>query len=387
MAQESPLPDRTTQNGERFGSAAPEDLPAVLPENDFTRWLNRKRVRVYGWLDGGFTYSSAGSGPLAIGPTPNRFGDQFDFNAAWLIIERRPTQEGWNWGFRCDFFAGSDAALLRPLNSFGPQGTRLGTDFRQLYLSVHMPLLSKGGVDLQVGRQNVPIGYESVMAPYRTFYSNTYFWLSYQVGSTAAIATWHAAKQLELLGGVVLGYNTIFELRGRGPSYVAKTTYFVGREQQTTLIAAVYSGPEPVPVAKGHLGSWQTVADFEVRHSWSERLTQIFQANFYWDANDPSLTRTSSAQGASTTAIFHVNKGLDLDARGELFRDEHGARTGIPGTYGETTIGLNLMPVSWMNLRPEVRADFATQPSYGTVGSANHKRNQLTAACDFLIKF
>jgi hypothetical protein len=93
---------------------------------------------------------------------PNRFGDQFDFNAAWLIIERRPTQESWNWGFRCDFFAGSDAALLRPLNSFGPQGTRLGTDFRQLYLSVHMPVLSKDGVDLQVGRQNVPIGYESV---------------------------------------------------------------------------------------------------------------------------------------------------------------------------------------------------------------------------------
>jgi hypothetical protein len=43
-AQESPLPDRTTQNGKRFGSVAPEDLPAVLPENDFTRWLNRKRV-------------------------------------------------------------------------------------------------------------------------------------------------------------------------------------------------------------------------------------------------------------------------------------------------------------------------------------------------------
>jgi hypothetical protein len=250
-----------------------------------------------------------------------------------------------------------------------------------------MPVLSKGGVDLQVGRQNVPIGYESVMAPYRTFYSNTYFWLSYQVGSTAAIATWHATKQLELLGGVVLGYNTVFELRGRAPSYVAKTTYFIGPEHQTTLIAAVYSGPEPVPVAKGHLGLWQTVADFEVRHSWAERLTQVFQANFYWDANDPSFTRTSSAQGASTTAIFHVNKGLDLDARGELFRDEHGARTGIPGTYGETTIGLNLMPVSWMNLRPEVRADFATQPSYGTVGSANHKGKQLTAACDLLIKF
>jgi hypothetical protein len=82
---------------------------------------------------------------------------------------------------------------------------------------------------------------------------------------------------------------------------------------------------------------------------------------------------------AATTAIFHLNKILDLNTRGECFDDKQGARTGIAGTYGETTIGLNVMPVSRINFRPELRGDFATQPSYGTVGSAHHKENQVSA--------
>jgi Putative beta-barrel porin-2, OmpL-like. bbp2 len=90
---------------------------------------------------------------------------------------------------------------------------------------------------------------------------------------------------------------------------------------------------------------------------------------------------------AATTAIFHLNKILDLNTRGEWFYDKQDARTGIAGTYEETTIGLNVMPVSWINFRPELRADFATQPFCGTVGSAHHRENKLTVACDLLIKF
>ena len=70
------------------------------------------------------------------------------------------------------------------MNSFGPQGPRFGTDFRQVFLSLHIPIIAKGGLDLQLGRQNVPIGYETLMGPYRPLYTETYYWIFHQVAAT-----------------------------------------------------------------------------------------------------------------------------------------------------------------------------------------------------------
>jgi hypothetical protein len=207
-----------------------------------TRAFTKQRIRVYGWIDGGYTYSSAGDGLLSIvdgragtAPTPNRFGNEVILNGAWLITDRLPSKEGWDWGFRADFYAGSDAALLHPSNRFGPYSRHLATDYRQAYFSFHAPALSKGGVDVQIGRQNLPLGYETLMGPYRPLYSQTYYWIYFQVAATAAMATWHATDRLDLLGGVVLNYNTIYKLRGRAPAYIAKGAYSFGADKKTML--------------------------------------------------------------------------------------------------------------------------------------------------------
>jgi hypothetical protein len=39
-----------------------EALPPLLPDGRMQDWLHRNRVRMYGWLDGGFTYASTGYG-------------------------------------------------------------------------------------------------------------------------------------------------------------------------------------------------------------------------------------------------------------------------------------------------------------------------------------
>ena len=250
-----------------------------------------------------------------------------------------------------------------------------------------MPLLSEGGVDLQLGRQNVPIGYETLMAPYRPMYSETYFWIHFQVGSTAATATWHATDHLDILGSVNLGYNTFFNVRGSSPCYLAKAIYSIGPDKQTTVSAAVYNGPEPFPVATGHLGSWQTGAGGGVKHNWSPRLTQQFLVSGSWDFNDPAVNRTSPSYGTFTILTYHVNQHLDLNGRGEWFWDKDGARTGHGAHYGEIAVGLNVMPNPWINFRPEIRGDFASEPSFGSVRSTNRERSQLTVAFDVILKF
>ena len=377
---------------EHWGSVNPENLPPMFSVSEFRGWLEQHRIRYYGWLDAGGQYASTGSGELQLGfPTLNRFSDEPIVNAAWVIVERPlPSRaEGWAWGFRSDFYAGQDAALLRPLNSFGPDSSRFGTDFRQAYVSLHVPTLTKGGLDLQLGRQNVPIGYETLMGPYRPFYTATYYWIFHQVGSTAAFGTLHVNKQLDVLAGADLSYNTVFKLRGRAPAYLAKAIYTPGATRKTTIIGDVYTGPLPVPTLPGHLGKWQTLSEVEVRHSWSQRVSQVVQGSYEWDTDDPAAhKKTSVAQGAFSIVNVHLTRQtLDLNLRGEWMHDLNGIRTHFPGTFGESTIGLNVMPVPWINIRPEIRGDFASSAVLGPLSDPVHKENQLTAGGDIIFKF
>jgi hypothetical protein len=97
--------------------------------------------------------------------------------------------------------------------------------------------------------------------------------------------------------------------------------------------------------------------------------------------------RTARTYGANSITTFHLTKKLDLNARGEWFRDERGVRTGLPGIFSEATWGVNVVPNKWISLRPEVRGHFAAQPSYGRVGSSPHKPNEFSAAIDLIVKF
>jgi Putative beta-barrel porin-2, OmpL-like. bbp2 len=370
-----------------FNVNFPEQLSPLLPDGTARDWLHKNRLRLYGWLEGGYTYASTGNGLLTDAPTPNRFGNEFLLNGAWLIVDKVPLNEGWSWGFRADFYAGSDAALLRPLGSFGPTSTHMGTDFRQAYFSLHTPGINSHGIDWTLGRQNVPTGYETLMAPYRPLYSESYFWIKYEVGSTSALATIHPTAKLDLIGGVVMGYNTVFELRGRSPSYVTRALYRPHFDKYTQLIATVYTGPEPVAVTAGHLGTWQTVAELQARHVWTPRIAQVAQVHYATDVHDPTTKRVSATQGAYLVTAFKIDPKLYLRARGEWFSDPHGVRNETPGTYSEATAGINYMPISWLNFRPEIRGDFAGQRSFAASLGGPARRNQLTVAFDLIVKF
>ena len=64
-----------------------------------------------------------------------------------------------------------------------------------------------------------------------------------------------------------------------------------------------------------------------------------------------------------------------------------GPADNFPGTFGESTVGLNVMPVPWINIRPEVRGDFASSPVLGPLSDHVHKKNQLTMGGDIIFKF
>jgi hypothetical protein len=110
-------------------------------------------------------------------------------------------------------YTGSDAALLNPIRGAIVRNPdpRLGFDFRDLYLSLHLPAPTEGGIDINIGQHSPILGYQAAMAPYRTFYSNDYQWFYSKEGQfTCVVATWHVNKQLDIVNSIQLGYITFF---------------------------------------------------------------------------------------------------------------------------------------------------------------------------------
>jgi hypothetical protein len=126
------------------------------------------------------------------------------------------------------------------------------------------------------------------------------------------------------------------------------------------------------------------MGELRVQHTWSKRFFQAVQSNFGWDRDTP--VGTGSWVGLYTVGIFHLNTPLDLLGRLDWFRDVRGTRTGFDTNYGAVTLGVNWHPSRFLEVRPEVRADFAGVEAFGPSGAPTDK-SQLNAVVSALVKF
>ena len=347
------------------------------------------KIRTFGWLEGGYTGASfPGHGILNIQPRLNRFGNEFTVNQLALVVQKPLAQDRLDWGFNIRYYAGSDAALGQPRGGIDdpPGNDHFSQDFRDLYLSAHLPILTDGGVNIKVGRQNSIIGWNGWLAPYRPFYSSDYqFFYSQDGAYTGALAEVVVSDRLNIWNGVTLGANTFYTKRSKDSiCYIGQINYWLTDEKKTRLTASTYQGPDAILSAPGMNGDFVSMCEARVEQHWSERFTQVVQSNFGWDTNTP--VGTGSWFGVYNVAIYHLTPLWDLQSRAEWFRDVRGTRTGVNTNFSEVTLGVNYHPTPWLEFRPEIRGDFAGQPAYGFNG-AKTDRNQLTGAASFLVKF
>jgi hypothetical protein len=304
------------------------------------------------------------------------------------VLERPLKQDQLSWGFNVTYYAGADAALLHPKGGIDdpPGNPRFSQDFRQLYVSAHLPILTEGGVDVKAGRMGTICGYNGALAPYRPFYSSDYQWFYSQDGAWTGVLTYlHVNKQLDLLNGVTFGANTFFTKRSDDSiCYIGQINYWLTEEKKTQLTASLQAGRDAIFAAPGLAGDFDTVLELRVQQNWSEYFTQIIQSEIGWDNNTP--VGTGSWYSLYTIGILHLSPKLDALARVEWFDDVDGTRTGIAANYSEVTLGTNWHPTKFIEFRPEIRGDFADKPAFGGGGIPRDK-SQFTAASSVLIKF
>jgi hypothetical protein len=376
------------QDDFRFGPTPVSDVRFLMDYLGLGSVLSGRGMRTFGWVEGGYSGSSSGSGLLSVQPRQNRFGDEFLLNQIGFVLQKPLEQDRFNIGFNVRYFAGADAALGQPKGGIDdpPGNPRFGQDFRDLYLSAHLPILTEGGLDVKFGRMNSIIGYNGFLAPYRPFYSSDYqFFYSQDGAFTGLLTDLHLTDRLDVWNGVTLGANTFFTKRSNNSiCYIGQVNYWLTEERRTRLTASVYAGENSIFAAPGLAGDFATTVELRLQQNWTERFTQVAQCNMGWDSDTP--VGTGSWYGIYTIGIFHVAPTFDINVRGEWFDDVKGTRTGVDAVYSEVTLGVNWHPFKCLEIRPEIRGDFASRPAYGVDGANDHF-SQLTGGISALLKY
>jgi hypothetical protein len=370
-----------------LGPTPPEKIH-LLSDALFGTDCGAPPLLIYGWGDFGYTYSSVGPGLLATETRENRFGNEVLANELAIVVEKALDPTKLSWGFNVTYYAGADAALLQPLGGIDnpPDNPRFSQDFRQLYLSAHLPIITEGGMDVKAGRMGTIIGYESALAPYRPFYSNDYQWFYAEDGAwTGFLTNLHVNKQLDVLNGMTLGANTFFTKRSEDSyCYIGQANYWLTEEKKTLLSGSLYFGENAIFAAPGLNGDFDFTWELRLQHDWSKCLTQIVQSDNGFDQHTP--VGTAHWWSAYNIFVYHLTEKIDVGNRVEWFYDVEGTRIGVKGNFSEVTLNADYHPVKYLSIRPELRGDFADHEAFGP-GGIPRDRQQLTAAVDVLLKF
>jgi hypothetical protein len=377
---------------------APKYGPTPLPEVGILQNLifgenSDSKVKIASWMDFDYTYRSTGSGINNIAPVMNRFGDEALVRSLGLYIYKPLDEKNWSWGFNSIFIGGSDASFLGPTaGGWANPNPRFGSQFTDLNLTAHMPILTEGGVDVKVGRQSTVFGPMGALPWARIFDSSDYAWDNLEEGRYTGVSTnWHISKQLEWYNGIEIGgWGVFFDNPSRGVNYIGQINYWLDEEaKRTQLTFTVLTGP----TGFFNHGGNTTAGEFTVHQNWTDRMYQILSSQWAYSKAplffNPPPGYQERAYDIYSIVGFHLSTCTDFNTRFEWYKDVDGG--GYPGGFGipktdyyATTLGIDYHPKKWIQFRPEIRYDYATHDAFG---SLQDKKNQLSIAAETLFKF
>ncbi len=410
--QSTPFPIETSA-----AASAPAASPAPAPPVASTAWF--RTVKVKGQVESGITVNPAGpDNGINFGHLFTDRANKYLLNQATLTFERDidPKATGIDVGFKVQGLYGSDARYTHFIGELDRVTGRLNqVDLVEANVTVHLPVLTKGGIDVKAGQYVTPLGEETIDPSGNFFYSHSYlFNFGIPFKHTGVLATTHVNPVLDIYTGYDTGVNT--SLGTAGGFNDARFHYIAGfglNFSRVTVLALTHIGPE---LPGGALGPGINVGDYnrylsDVLVTWkiTDKLTSITEGNYIVD--DGAATRGG---GVVQYFTYVLSPEITAGVRAEAWRDAQGfyvaafpgnldfidAATGRPNgssgggttTYGAIALGMNLKPshlpkpIDGTTIRPEVRFDTVlaggTTPFSGFPGGS---RSQFTFGIDLLV--
>ncbi len=401
-------------------------------------FMQNNGLKIGAWLNTGVTYNAASPDNNFNGPVT--FGDraeELQLNQLNLYLQRAVATEGdqWDIGGRVDVMFGSDAiftqaygvpaydvntalALRRnhwDLNLLGGSDNRFyDIAIPQAYLEAYIPI--GNGLNVKAGHFYTPIGYETVPAPDNFFYTHAY---TMQYGEpfthTGIMANYAVDSNWSVMGGAITGSAT-GGWDGGWDKHLGNWAGLMGATWTSTdknssvNVSGTYGGTSEQ--SSNSWGMYSIVA----KHNITDKMHLMVQHDHgFADGTYDFATLTPNAidaewYGVNTHLTYDVMDNLTAGVRGEWFRDQNGFRVCSPGrvaaatydangitgsyaadflstcsaaSYYAVTAGVNWKPLKWLNLRPNVRYDWAD----GARPFGNNKQDQFLFSADMTLSF
>ena len=371
-------------------------LMGLLDQAGIVGPLDEAKISLYGWVEGSYTHSFDGPpGNFITGRVFDVEHEDPTLNQLVLVAERTVddalTKGQFDVGARVEWMWGGDARFIHSVGLFDHYGFGEGPDnqwdLTQAYFDVAVPV--GNGLRVRAGKFVTPIGFEVINPTANYLYSHSFlFGYAIPFTHTGVLGTYKFSDELTVTGGITRGWDTSLEDNNDTIDFLGSASLTVS--DKTTVTLSLVTGPDQ----PGNNDDWRTLVDLIVQHKLSDELTVALNADYAYEEDSVSSVDGSTAQwfGAAVYASYVVSPMVTVNARGEYFNDDDGARlTGAVGgtSVWEATLGLAITPLPEhqygknLVIRPEVRFDYANKGFF----DAGTDHSQFTAAIDAIYKF
>lgn len=313
----------------------------------------------------------------------NNHADRFNLHQGWLYAEQAiDTSCGFDIGGRVDYVYGVDA---QDTQAFGIANNHWDNQWDNGIYGHALPQayveMGYGDLSVKLGHFFTLIGNEVVPATGNFFYSHVYtMYNSEPFTHTGALATYNMSDDVTVYGGWTTGWDSGFE--NNGDNFLGGLTL-----QLTDDLSATYAttigrfGEGKGALADSERGYMQSLV---LNASLTDDLSYIFQTD-YLDTEDSVGNSLRDTFDITQYLIYNLNDCWAVGGRFEWWNVKTAGQGGNSDVY-DLTFGLNYRPHANVLVRPEVRWDWADDPTL-TVINEGANASQTTFGIDTIFTF
>ncbi len=370
---------------------------------------NRSRIKVYGWLNGGFDASTSNKGDGANSPAayyynPNRVIPDQEV----LYIERLPDTvqtDHVDWGFRFAQLYGQDYRYTTSKGIFSQQllkeNHEYGYDPVMYYVDIYLPHIAKG-TNIRMGRYISLPDIEAQLAPNNYTYSHSLLYTIDPYTQTGIVISTKLSDRWLVQAGLSDGNDVALWTSDAKPTGTACVdyTWSKGGDALYTCANSFNSGKYKYNNVQSYYETWYH--KINARWHTDTEFWYMYERgvpNIAGNVAHPVPTETG-ANGAfchagqlrcyaPETAVtnyleFEIDKKNYLSIRNEYVDDIRGQRTGYQTKYSEHLVSYGHWIGSTVLFRPEIRLEHSYDRKAYDLGT---KSTQFVVAGDLTYHF
>ena len=381
--------------------------------------LTDYNTKIYGWVEGGYTYlhrHHGGDAPIIPGPFDTEVGNHFMLNQLDLRFEKTVDSTKLDWGGMIEVLYGTDGAAIHSNGlGYGNAGSddrfnpQYQFDIPQAYIDVNVPV--GNGLKFRVGKFVTLLGYETIDPRTNNFYSHSWLFSAENFTNTGVLASYNINDQWSITAGFSRGWDQALIDNNAAIDTIGQVVYKPNKSRQFLVNWSV--GPENPQDSSHYRTAINPIITWQVTDAFSLAAEGLYIYDGGMNAEETAAGVHAHAYGDNYGAYLYpsyvLNDYVTLNGRFgwyHSYSDSNGgqgdASDVIPGFIDangqvpalnvfDTTIGVTIHPMPKdpigrnLVIRPEIRYQWCEDHLY-TAGGQQFK-DQLTFGADFVFQF